>query len=63
MLAIILQIVVDVVNESGIKIREIIARQNIVFRWSVVYLAIWVILTFSVYGPGFNVGAFLYQQF
>ena len=63
MLAIILQIVVDVVNESGIKIREILARQNIVFRWSVVYLTIWVILTFSVYGPGFNVGAFLYQQF
>ena len=63
MMAIILQIVVDVVNERGVKIRELLADQQIIFRLAVVFIAIWTILIFSVYGPGFDVGAFMYQQF
>ena len=63
MLALIIQIAVDVVNERGIKIREVLAEQQIVFRWIVVFAAIWAILIFGVYGPGFDVGAFMYQQF
>jgi hypothetical protein len=63
MLAIILQIAVDVVNERGVRIRDVIADQQVVFRWIVVLTAIWAILIFGVYGPGFDVGAFMYQQF
>jgi hypothetical protein len=63
MLALFLQIAVDIVNERGTKIREVLADQQIVFRWIVVFAAIWAILIFGVYGPGFNVGAFMYQQF
>ena len=63
MLAIILQIAVDVVNERGVRIRDVIADQQVVFRWIVVLAAIWAILIFGVYGPGFDVGAFMYQQF
>ena len=63
MLAIILQIAVDIVNERGVRIRDVIADQQVVFRWIVVLAAIWAILIFGVYGPGFDVGAFMYQQF
>ena len=63
MLALFLQIAVDIANERGTKIREVLADQQIVFRWIVVFAAIWAILIFGVYGPGFNVGAFMYQQF
>ena len=63
MLALFLQIAVDIVNERGTKIREVLADQQIVFRWIVVFAAIWAVLIFGVYGPGFDVGAFMYQQF
>ena len=63
MLAVFIQIAVDIVNERGIRIREVLADQQIVFRWIVIFAAIWAIMIFGVYGPGFDVGAFIYQQF
>ncbi len=44
-------------------IREKLAEQNIVFRWLILYLAIFAILIFGVYGIGYDAGSFVYEQF
>lgn len=63
LLTVILLLVVDLVQERGIQIRETIARQNIVFRWAVYYLAFFSIVIFGIYGPGYNASSFIYQNF
>ena len=44
-------------------VREMLDRQNIVFRWAVIYAAIFAILIFGVYGLGYDASAFLYEQY
>lgn len=55
--------VVDVLHERGIRIREAIARQNVIVRWCVYYGAIFALIGFGMYGPGYNPADFVYQQF
>lgn len=54
---------VDFLHERGIHIRAWLARQNTWFRWSAAILAVTVILVFGVYGPNYDVTAFIYFQF
>lgn len=54
---------VDRTQEKGIRIRETVARQNIVLRWGVYYAAIFTLVIFGLYGPGYNVVNFIYQNF
>ena len=54
---------VDVLNENGIVVRKVIAKQDVVTRWTVAFAAIAVILIFGVYGEGFDASAFIYQNF
>ena len=56
-------LVVGILQENGIKIRETLAKQNIFFRWGLVLLLIAVILIFGVYGPDYNASAFIYGNF
>ncbi|WP_283680972.1 MBOAT family O-acyltransferase [Parablautia sp. Marseille-Q6255] len=49
--------------QERFSIREKLAEQNIVFRWAVIYLAIFAILIFGVYGLGYDASAFLYEQY
>ena len=44
-------------------IRDEIAKQNLVFRWALTLLLILAIITFGVYGEGYNASAFVYGQF
>ena len=53
---------ISLMQEQG-SVRELLAKQNIVFRWAVIYLAIFSILIFGIYGPGFNASSFVYMQF
>ena len=55
-------IIVSALSVNG-SVREKIARQNIVFRWSIWLSLILVIVIFGKYGPGFDSSAFIYQQF
>ena len=55
--------VVSFMQERGIKIREELAKQNLVFRWIIYWIAIIGILTFGIYGPGYNANQFIYFQF
>ena len=43
--------------------REKIVKSPIVVRWIVFYVAIFVIIIFGHYGPGFEAGQFIYAQF
>lgn len=62
-IAILALLVVSVLQENGIKIRESLAKQNIFFRWGLILLLIAVILIFGVYGPGYSASSFIYGNF
>ena len=45
------------------KVRETLAKQNIVFRWAIYLIAIAVILVFGVYGPDYSASSFIYEAY
>ena len=63
LLTILLLFTVDYAQEHGVRIRETIARQNVVIRWVVYYAAIFAIVIFGIYGPGYDAASFIYQKF
>ena len=62
-IAVLVLIVVGILQESGIRMRETIARQNLVFRWLLYIGIIVVILTFGIYGPDYSAAEFIYQAY
>lgn len=44
-------------------VRQTLARQNIVLRWALLYVAIFSVVIFGIYGPGFEASAFIYMQY
>lgn len=55
--------VVDCMQERGIRLREIVARQNIIIRWTIYYAAVFTLIIFGMYGTGYDAASFIYQQF
>lgn len=53
---------VDMLQER-MKLREALARQNLVFRWAIIYIGIFSVLIFGMYGAGFHAKDFIYGQF
>lgn len=62
-LCIMLLLVIGVLQESGIKIRESLSRQNLIFRWGIMLALICLILVFGVYGPAYDARSFIYGAF
>lgn len=62
-LAVFTLIVVSVLQERGVKIRDTIARQNLVFRWMFYLIAVFSVLILGVYGPGFDAASFVYMAY
>lgn len=62
-LMIALLFLVGFLQEKGYHLRETIARQGIVFRWAIYLAAIFGIIIFGMYGPGFEAANFIYQGF
>ena len=54
---------VDIANERGVVVRQAIARQDVLFRWTAYLAGIFAIVVFGVYGPGYNASAFIYAGF
>ncbi len=54
--------VVDGLARKG-DVREKLFKQNIVFRWSMLYILIFSILIFGCYGVGYDPAAFIYRNF
>ncbi len=63
LLAVAVLLVVDIVNERGTRVRAVVAKQGFVFRQIVYFAAIFVILIFGLYGPGYDAASFIYQGF
>lgn len=61
--SVILLLVVGILQESGIKIRESLARQNVFFRWGLVLALLCVVLIYGTYGPGYEASSFIYGNF
>ena len=53
----------DILKAAGIRVREVIARQDYPVRWIVMVFAIWFILTFGIWGPSYQASQFIYFQF
>lgn len=50
-------------QESGIHIRESLAKQNLVFRWVIYIIALILILVFGMYGSAYNAADFIYKAY
>lgn len=53
----------DILKVKGIKIREVVARQDYWFRWVAVSVSVAAVLTFGIWGPGYSAANFIYFQF
>lgn len=62
-LGILLMIAVDILHEHKVRLRETLMKQDIVFRYCVYLLAVFAIIIFGIYGPGFSSASFIYQGF
>lgn len=54
---------VSLLQESGVRVRETLARQNLYFRWFIYLGAIFSLLLFGVYGLNYNAADFIYRGF
>lgn len=63
LVAILVLLVVGILRESGVKIRETLAKQNLVFRWVIVLVLLVFVLVFGVYGPDYDASDFIYGRF
>lgn len=55
--------VVSVLQERGVKIRELIAARALPLRWSIYIAAVLLVVIAGAYGPGFGIVDFIYAQF
>ncbi len=56
-------LVIGILQESGIKIRESLSKQNVVFRYSLLLILLFAVIIFGVYGPGYDASSFIYGAF
>ena len=56
-------LVVDILHERGVHIREEIEKRDVVFRWTIYFAAIFAIVILGIYGRGYNAANFIYQGF
>lgn len=59
----IIMFVVGLFQEKGYNLREKISKQNIIFRWTLYYVAIFSIIILGIYGKGYSASSFIYGQF
>ncbi|MBR0397516.1 MAG: MBOAT family protein [Eubacterium sp.] len=63
LLAFIFLMIVDYINEKGVVLRELFAKQGFVFRGILYIVVILFLLRFGIYGTGYDAAAFIYQGF
>ena len=62
-LSILVLMAVDLCNNAGVELRRGLVRLPLPARWVCYLLAVYVILIFGIYGPGFSTSQFIYFQF
>lgn len=63
LMLIVLLFAVDILQEKGVRIRESLASQGIVFRWLIYIAALFLLILFGMYGEGIESANFIYQGF
>ncbi|MBR3786895.1 MAG: MBOAT family protein [Firmicutes bacterium] len=58
--AILVLLVVGILQEGGMSIRETLSKQNTIFRWVIYALLIFSVLIFGYYGSGYDASSFIY---
>lgn len=61
--ALLVVLVVGILQENGMKIRQTLDKQGLIYRWLMVLALLTVIIIFGVYGPEFDVSSFIYGRF
>ena len=61
-ISLIILFVVDKLSRTG-SVREKLFKQNIIFRWAILYTLIFVIIIFGCYGVGYDPADFIYRNF
>lgn len=56
-------LVVSIMQENGIRIRQKLDEQNVLFRWAVIIGAVLFLMVYGAYGSSFSASDFVYQQF
>lgn len=59
---ILILLLVSILQERG-SVRNMLAEQNLAFRWGVYYLLFFAVVIFGLYGPGYIANQFIYQNF
>lgn len=63
-LAIAMLFVFDLLRYTkGLSIDGVLAKQNTWFRWLMLYIILFMIIIYGVYGPTYNAASFIYSQF
>ncbi len=62
LISIVILWIVNMMQER-MSIRETLAKQNIIFRWIIIYAALFAVIIFGIYGPGYDASTFIYEQF
>lgn len=61
-ISLIILFIVQLLQRHG-NIREKLFKQNIVFRWVVIYALVFGVIIFGCYGPEYDATSFIYRQF
>ena len=61
--ALLIVLIISIIQEKGIHIRESIGKWNSVFRWLVYFIILIMIMVFGIYGPGYDAANFIYQAY
>ncbi len=56
-------VIVSALKERGMALRDTLAKQEAWFRWLICLGAVFAVLIFGIYGPGFDAASFIYFQF
>lgn len=62
-IGVLLIFLVGLFHYNGIKIRDKISKQNICAQWIITILALFSVVIFGIYGPGYDAVDFIYQAF
>nr|MBQ8252887.1 MBOAT family protein [Lachnospiraceae bacterium] len=55
--------VISVLEEIHGDVLKLLERQNLIFRWGIIYILLFSVIIFGQYGPGYDVADFIYEQF
>lgn len=56
-------LIVDILHERGVRIRDAIGKQHLLVRWGVYLFALVAIILWGVYGIGYDMKSFIYMEF